>query len=348
MSYTFIPTYIREVQSELPRAKISAEHWNNLFNRLIIQGDANSEALHELINLRSIAAGPKIFNAVGTAQADVTEIQFLNTTMFLEDGRLYISGVQGPIGPEGPVGPLGPEGPQGETGNSFVIRGMFATLLDLTTAYPVGQEGQAFFVGNNTTNTVYLWDVEEEEWVDVGPIQGPAGAAGAAGPEGPAGPAGPEGPPGDTSALTAHTGDLNIHVTIGDKATWNAKSNLAIGELETQAYRGDRGKIAYDHSQTTHAVVPTGAITTVISSDLTASRVAVLNTLGKFAASTITTTQLGYLTDVTANIQNQLNGKLGTSAQAADSLKWEGRRIYVGATEPAGAVNGDIWLKPAA
>lgn len=40
-----------------------------------------------------------------------------------------------------------------------------------------------------------------------------------------------------------------------EKSLWNGKgsSNLALGELSTDAYRGDRGKTAYDHSQATHA-----------------------------------------------------------------------------------------------
>jgi len=46
-------------------------------------------------------------------------------------------------------------------------------------------------------------------------------------------------------------------VTDTEKNTWNAKSNLALGETFSTAYRGDRGKIAYDHSQSLHA--PTDA-----------------------------------------------------------------------------------------
>lgn len=38
-------------------------------------------------------------------------------------------------------------------------------------------------------------------------------------------------------------------VTDAEKAAWNAKSTLALGETASTAYRGDRGKIAYDHSQ---------------------------------------------------------------------------------------------------
>jgi hypothetical protein len=42
-------------------------------------------------------------------------------------------------------------------------------------------------------------------------------------------------------------------VTDTEKSTWNSKSDLALGELSSDAYRGDRGKTAYDHSQATHA-----------------------------------------------------------------------------------------------
>jgi hypothetical protein len=42
-------------------------------------------------------------------------------------------------------------------------------------------------------------------------------------------------------------------VTDAEKSTWNAKSDLALGTTSSTAYRGDRGKIAYDHSQEAHA-----------------------------------------------------------------------------------------------
>ena len=64
----------------------------------------------------------------------------------------------------------------------------------------------------------------------------------------------------DVGALPAETpipsalADLNedsMHRTVTDeeKAAWNLKSDLTLGETESTAYRGDRGKIAYDHSQ---------------------------------------------------------------------------------------------------
>ena len=56
----------------------------------------------------------------------------------------------------------------------------------------------------------------------------------------------------------------------------------------------------------------TGAATTIDSSNLTASRAVVSNSSGKVAVSAITSTELGYLDNVSSNIQTQLNGKLST------------------------------------
>jgi hypothetical protein len=53
----------------------------------------------------------------------------------------------------------------------------------------------------------------------------------------------------------------------------------------------------------------TGAATTIVSSDLTVSRALISNASGKIDVSTITSTELGYLTGVTSNIQTQLGGK---------------------------------------
>ncbi len=45
-------------------------------------------------------------------------------------------------------------------------------------------------------------------------------------------------------------------VSDAEKATWNGKANL--GETSLTAYRGDRGKMAYDHSQSPHTSFPVG------------------------------------------------------------------------------------------
>jgi hypothetical protein len=56
----------------------------------------------------------------------------------------------------------------------------------------------------------------------------------------------------------------------------------------------------------------TGAATTITASDLTASRALISNASGKVDVSTVTSTELGYLSGVTSAIQTQLNAKQGT------------------------------------
>jgi hypothetical protein len=62
----------------------------------------------------------------------------------------------------------------------------------------------------------------------------------------------------------------------------------------------------------------TGAATTIVSSDLTASRAAISNSSGKIAVSTVTDTELGYVSGVTSAIQTQLGTKLTASNNLSD------------------------------
>ena len=85
------------------------------------------------------------------------------------------------------------------------------------------------------------------------------------------------------SNYDTHVADTTIHVTTTDKNTWNSKQ-AAI----------------------------TGAASTITSSDLTASRALVSNSSGKVAVSSVTSTELGYVSGVTSAIQTQLNNKQAT------------------------------------
>jgi hypothetical protein len=53
----------------------------------------------------------------------------------------------------------------------------------------------------------------------------------------------------------------------------------------------------------------TGAATTIISTDLTADRAVISNGSGKVDVSTVTSTELGYLSGVSSSVQTQINGK---------------------------------------
>lgn len=64
----------------------------------------------------------------------------------------------------------------------------------------------------------------------------------------------------------------------------------------------------------------TGAATSITGSDLTASKALVSDASGKVAASSVTATELGYLSGVTSAIQNQISGKQSTITGAATSI----------------------------
>ena len=63
---------------------------------------------------------------------------------------------------------------QGKDGTSVNILGSYDSLEELKQAHPTGNVGDAYIVQGN----MYVWSVEDNTWVDVGNIQGPAGTNG--------------------------------------------------------------------------------------------------------------------------------------------------------------------------
>lgn len=63
----------------------------------------------------------------------------------------------------------------------------------------------------------------------------------------------------------------NRFVSDTEKSIWNGKgnSNLVLGDLITNAYYGDKGTVAYDHSQVAHA--PSGSASIAVRNIHTAS-----------------------------------------------------------------------------
>jgi uncharacterized membrane protein YdcZ (DUF606 family) len=64
----------------------------------------------------------------------------------------------------------------------------------------------------------------------------------------------------------------------------------------------------------------TGAATSITSNNLTASKALVSDTNGKIVASSVTSTELGYLSGVTSAIQTQLNSKLSAANGAVSTV----------------------------
>ena len=64
--------------------------------------------------------------------------------------------------------------PKGSDGTSVNILGSYDSYEELKQAHPTGNIGDAYIVQGD----MYVWNGEEQDWVDVGDIQGPAGSPG--------------------------------------------------------------------------------------------------------------------------------------------------------------------------
>ena len=103
------------------------------------------------------------------------------------------------------------------------------------------------------------------------------------------------------------------HIAAGANIAQSKISNL-ITDLNSKANQATTyTKTEVDNKVNTKQNTITGAATSIVSDNLTADRVLVSNTDGKVAVSSISTTKIGYLTDVTSNIQAQINSKANQS-----------------------------------
>lgn len=129
------------------------------------------------------------------------------------------------------AGPAGPAGQDGQDGTSLQILGIYATLSELQSAHAEGSPGDAYAVGTSAENVIYVWDVDQVEWSNIGNLQGPAGskgdqgdpgepgAQGAQGEQGETGPAGPGVPAGGTPGQFLKKYTSNDYATVWSTLT---------------------------------------------------------------------------------------------------------------------------------
>lgn len=158
-----------------------------------------------------------------------------------------------------------------------------------------------------------------------------------------------------------------IYVTLDDNKTfrWSGSAyveisaSLALGETSSTAYRGDRGKTAYDHSQvtsgnphgTTDADIPVTAsgnggidyaiaiIQALASSGGAGSVVGNMDTVEEFLYGIIFI--YNYLGNQTATAGK---GYVNHGSVASTARPGYGSVEWVGSVEPTNAINGDTWV----
>jgi len=77
---------------------------------------------------------------------------------------------------------------------------------------------------------------------------------------------------------------------------------------------------------------------------LTANKAAISDEFGKLTSSSVTSSELGFLSGATSALQTQINGKFGTSDVAVDAQKVGGKKMTVGTSAPSNPVVGDVWI----
>lgn len=71
----------------------------------------------------------------------------------------------------------GPKGEPGKDGTGIAILGSYNSVEDLKAHHPVGNIGDAYIINTN----LFVWNETENDWLDVGCIQGPSGDKGETG-----------------------------------------------------------------------------------------------------------------------------------------------------------------------
>jgi hypothetical protein len=139
----------------------------------------------------------------------------------------------------------------------------------------------------NESRPAYVYDAETDTWVPIG--------------------------------VGPHTHDEYI-----DKTIITAKGDIIVGTALDAVARlgvGTTGQVLVVNPSTATGLewanrqeTITGAATTITTADLTASRALASDITGKVAVSSVTATELGYVSGVTSAIQTQLNGKSPTAS----------------------------------
>lgn len=162
-------------------------------------------------------------------------------TLTVKNGATGAAGAAGPQGEKGDTGAQGPQGEKGDPGPQGVpgadgtgvnILGSYESEDALSSAHPVGDPGDSYLVNGY----LYVWSENNNQWNNVGKIQGPQGEkgdTGAQGPQGEKGDTGAQGPQGEK-------GDTGVQGPQGEKGDTGPQ-----GPQGEKGEKGDTGASGY-------------------------------------------------------------------------------------------------------
>lgn len=121
------------------------------------------------------------------------------------------------------------------------VLGLYGTLEELEADHPSGIDGDAFAVGTEEENEIYIWNAKTRKWESIGSLKGDQGEKGETGPQGPKGETGEtglqgepgiQGPPGPAGSVTSVNGTLpdeagNVQVEAGVTSVFGRSGEVA-------------------------------------------------------------------------------------------------------------------------
>lgn len=120
----------------------------------------------------------------------------------------------------------------GKDGTSVNILGSYETYDALKAEHPTGAPGESYIIGED----LYVWSATNEDWINVGRIQGPQGATGPSGLTGATGSKGATGAPGKEGApaLPANTSEnIRVFLLNNSSSQPSKPSNNSLGSWTT-------------------------------------------------------------------------------------------------------------------
>ena len=151
--------------------------------------------------------------------------------------------------------------------------------------------------------------------------------------------------------VSGETGKIYVTKDTNKTYRWSGSDyveisqSLALGETSTTAYRGDKGKTAYEHSQTEHAPANAQKNSDITKAEIEAKLTGVISS-HSHASGTPTAHASTHITGGTDIIPNAVSGgnaglMSGTDKSKLDALP----KITVSATEPVTPSNNDLWYE---
>lgn len=122
-----------------------------------------------------------------------------------------------------------------------------------------------------------------------------------------------------TPIVSSNLKTLTFAVGTFSAGSYTPTTTKTINIPTTTSHISEDGNLYFTNARAQAAI--TGGASTIVTSNLTASRALISNSSGKVAVSDITSTELSYLDGVSSNIQTQLNAKFPTANFTKANIK---------------------------